>query len=532
MDSIIRDFVQNDGIVVIDVGSRSSSRDEFARELSTLGCGDCRVLTLRRLPGVLVIGWEIGADLVARVYGKLAAEFFEALGRVVVGSEVLVNGKFKTPTGVVGPYFFVAVAGTEFGDGTMDSDRDLVAVDLSTTGIRELPESVFSHSSELAAVAFPPELESIGFGCFFRCAALRVVDLGVTQLKMIGDAAFFGSGVTQVSVPASLWKLGANVFEHTPLKLLDLSACDGIRVDGSQTNSLVELSLPFGGFAAAAEAFMPGSRVEVLRADVDKVAINELLPHLDGLGLDKLRIVSSLVGEYEWQRPDKPALVELTDPEAVTTSASVKLTAWRGIPIEWKPFLRFIDLSGLVVEVLPDGATLNDLVWLEGVVLPTGLQELPTSFFARCSRLSSVDTGRTALEYIGEYACEECKSLAAFAFPRTVRILEAPSDGTSITTIDLTSTLAEEVLICNMFFLVDLVLPRRCVVTGLEGVPALRRVTFWVSKRCSTFTWQPTEVRFESLDADADFSPGLLEARVYGEVACEMGCETIPFPPP
>jgi hypothetical protein len=295
---------------------------------------------------------------------------------------------------------------------------------------------------------------------------------------------------------------------------------------------LVELSLPRQGFADAAEELLTGSRIEVLRANVDKADINELFPHLGGWGLDKLRFVSSRVGEYEWQRPGNSALVELTDPEAVTTSASVKLMTWRGIPSEWKPFLRFIDLSGLVVEVLPDGATLKELVLLEGVVLPTGLRKLPKFFFVGCSRLSSIDTSRTALEGIGEGACNECRSLAAFAFPPTVRALEYPFEGTSIATIDLTGTLAGRVGISDMVFLVDLVLPRRCVLNGLAGVPSLRRVTFGVSKCCEGFTWHPTEVRFESLRADADLSRGPLEARVYGEVACEMECETLPFPPP
>jgi hypothetical protein len=472
---------------------------------------------------------------------------------------VLVGGKFKKPKGLVGPYFIVAVAGAEFGDNTANSDCDLVAVDLSTTGIRNLPDSVFCRCSELTAVAFPPELESIGVQCFFGCAALRMVDLGATGLVSIRDGAFLGSGVTRVSVPASLRKMGWRVFAYTPLKLLDLSACSGIRVVGTQTSSLVELSLPREDFAAAAKEFLPGSRIEVLRTDVDKAAIDELFPDLGGWGLDKLRFVSSRMGEYEWQLPGKPALVELTDPEAVTTSASVKLTAWREIPGEWKPFLGFIDLSGLVVKMLPRGATLEELVWLEGVVLPTGLLKLPRSFFAGCSRLSTIDTSRTALEVIEADACGECRSLAAFAFPPTVRILknaftymtittpdlsgmeaedvwiegmDSAFEGTSITTIDLTSTLAENVGICGMVFFVDLVLPRRCVLARLEGVPSLRRVSFGASKHCGAFTWQPTEVRFESLSADANVSQGLLGARVYGEVACEMGYETLPSPPP
>jgi hypothetical protein len=40
------------------------------------------------------------------------------------------------------------------------------------------------------------------------------------------------------------------------------------------------------------------------------------------------------------------------------------------------------------------------------------------------------------------------------------------------------------------------------------------------------------EVRFESLAADGAFSPGLMETRLYAEVACELGRETVPFPPP
>jgi hypothetical protein len=105
-------------------------------------------------------------------------------------------------------------------------------------------------------------------------------------------------------------------------------------------------------------------------------------------------------------------------------------------------------------------------------------------------------------------------------------------DGTSITTIDLSDTVAEEVWIYDMTFLVDLVLPRRCVLPVLCGMPTLRHVTFGASKGSCGFVWHPTEVRFESLAANADFSRSLLEARVYGEVACELGCETLPFPPP
>jgi hypothetical protein len=535
-ESVIREFLQSDGMVVIDAQSSSISRSELASELSAWGCDDGRVFTLRRLPGAFALGHEVGADMVARVYGKLVGEFFEALGRVVVGAEVLVNGWFKKPKGLVGPYFIVAINGRKFGRSSASDDRDLVALDLSSSRVRTLPHCAFSGCTQLAAVAYPPELESIGNLCFHGCSALHLVDLGATQLKTLGDWVFSGCGVTRVSVPASLREMGWGVFQHTPLKVLDLSTCAGIKVGDGQTSALVELSLPSRGFAAAAEAFLPGSGIEVLRTGVGEAEVGKLLPRLGAWGLDKLRIVSPRVGEVEWQRVREPVLTELTDPPTVT---AVKMREWREMPVEWKPFLRVIDLSGLTLELLPSGATFRELAWLEGVVLPKGLRVLPRSLFRGCWRLWSIDTSHTALEKIEGGACVECRSLAAFVFPPTFREIgwgqwgesEALS-GTSITRMDLSGTLARKMVVAEMIFLVELVLPRRCVLQGIWDVPLLRRVTFGASRGPRDFVWHPREVRFESLKADADFSPGLLEARVYGEVASEMGHETIPFPPP
>jgi hypothetical protein len=169
--------------------------------------------------------------MVTRVYGKLVGEFIEALYRVVVGAEVLVNDRFKKPDDLVGPYFIVAAAGASFGYRSAERDRDLVAVDLSTSGIRTLSGSVFSGCTRLTAVAFPPELESIGNFCFCGCDALHVIDLGATQVKTLDWSAFSECGVTQLSIPASLRQMGWEVFQSTPLKSLDLSACGDISVD-------------------------------------------------------------------------------------------------------------------------------------------------------------------------------------------------------------------------------------------------------------------------------------------------------------
>jgi hypothetical protein len=87
--------------------------------------------------------------------------------------------------------------------------------------------------------------------------------------------------------------------------------------------------------------------------------------------------------------------------------------------------------------------------------------------------------------------------------------------------MDLSGTAAESAEVCGLLFLVEFVLPRRCVLVRAFALPSLRRVTFGASG--GHFSAHPAVVRFESMAEDPEFAPGVVEARVYGEVACEMG---------
>jgi hypothetical protein len=75
-------------------------------------------------------------------------------------------------------------------------------------------------------------LDIIEMACFSHCDALHAIDLGATQAKSFDHFVFAGCGVRQVSIPASLREMGWDAFGHTPLKMLDLSACAGIKVGG------------------------------------------------------------------------------------------------------------------------------------------------------------------------------------------------------------------------------------------------------------------------------------------------------------
>jgi hypothetical protein len=295
---------------------------------------------------------------------------------------------------------------------------------------------------------------------------------------------------------------------------------------------VTELSLPRKGFAEVAKAFLPGSRIEVLEGDIDEKEMSEVQAELDGWGIDQLRIVSPRLPPYEWRGARQMAVpVSLTDPVALSRAAAVTMTTWRTIPEdEWR-FCRSLDLSGLKIESLPVGATLREMVWLERVVLPAELRVLSTDFLSRCSRLTFIGTGGCpALERIEFAACGYCRSLAAFEVPPTVRILSNAFSGTSLTVLDLSETAAESAELVGLLFLEELVLPRGCILKHAWALPSLRRMTFGSS--VEFFGCHPAEARFESMAASAAFAPGLAEARVYAEVACELGRETIPSPPP
>jgi hypothetical protein len=458
----------------------------------------------------------------------LVSEFVEPLGRVVFGAELEVAAVFKKPETLVGAYFIVAINGAEFPGRSCYGDDELVAVDLSNSRLRQLPWWAFKCCGRLAAVAFPAELVKIGWRAFLGCTALTTVDIASTAVKEIEPLAFARGGLLRVSLPASLRELHLSAFRSTPLAALDLSVsadltakCDTL----GHSLEVTELRLPQKGFVELAAALLPDSRVEILYADIDKADIEQLLLRLDGWAIDRLRVVSPRLDEpFEWVRGSPSRSVAVTDSAVL----DVTLAFWGQVPKGQLRFVRSIDLSALCE--LPAHETLSSLSFLESVILPAGIRVVPDDFFKRCPRLWGVGTADcVALDEIRWDAFLGCRNLREFAFPLMIRKVRRAFGGTSFVRLDLSETQAESVGVQGMKFLERLVLPRRCILEGALGLPALRSVTFGV---CSEETrWSPREVRFESLAAPAKSGPLAVDACVFGEVACLLGRGSFPFPP-
>jgi hypothetical protein len=260
---------------------------------------------------------------------------------------------------------------------------------------------------------------------------------------------FARCGIIRLSLPATLsrfetWPLSI------PLQMLDLSMCADVTAVGQWTLDVLEMRLPRNHFAELTRRLLPGSRVEVLEADVDAADAERLVENLDQWGIDRLRIISPrLEAPVVWLGVPKPRLQPVTDQSELFTPSAVFVSGWRDFGRHALQFVRSIDISALPLAEFPDGATLSGDAFLESAILPTRLRDLPESFrsskttvqhrvadnircrdlpgyfFSSCWRLSHVGTaGCTALETIDFDALIHCRSLDEFDFPRTIRTVD------------------------------------------------------------------------------------------------------------
>jgi hypothetical protein len=94
----------------------------------------------------------------------------------------------------------------------------LTAIDFSqATGLTAVPAMAFYGCTQLATVTLPPNLTSLGYNAFYNCKALTQIDLPAT-LTFVGDpddtrgSAFYGSGLTSVTLPPSVTTVCPSVF--------------------------------------------------------------------------------------------------------------------------------------------------------------------------------------------------------------------------------------------------------------------------------------------------------------------------------
>lgn len=102
--------------------------------------------------------------------------------------------------------------------------------------VTEVSSYAFQSNTTIRSIVIPDSVELIGDACFEGCSALASVTLGsglqtiganafgacdsLTQINLpeglgeIGEGAFVGTGLTKITVPASVYQLSAHAFRH------------------------------------------------------------------------------------------------------------------------------------------------------------------------------------------------------------------------------------------------------------------------------------------------------------------------------
>lgn len=141
--------------------------------------------------------------------------------------------------------------------GTLNEDdfaimRSCYDIDLTLAENTEIPAGAFTGRSMLLNVKLPAATTAIGDNAFTNCAVMHLESLPAT-LETIGEGAFSGcTGMdSELSMPASLTRVGANAFADSGVKRVDFSGAEGL--DLSNAYNL------FGGCRNLSEVVLPNA---------------------------------------------------------------------------------------------------------------------------------------------------------------------------------------------------------------------------------------------------------------------------------
>ena len=83
------------------------------------------------------------------------------------------------------------------------------------SSVTKLPENLFNSCNSLTTIIIPNSVNSIGKEAFSGCSALQAANIpdGIVSLP---EKVFYGTGLTEVSLPSSIKSIGASCFGNTP----------------------------------------------------------------------------------------------------------------------------------------------------------------------------------------------------------------------------------------------------------------------------------------------------------------------------
>ena len=277
----------------------------------------------------------------------------------------------------------------------------LSSLDMSATGVREIPAKAFAMCAGLAEVRLPSGLEGIG------------------------ESAFESSGLASVELPAGVASVDDAAFRLTPLRSATLSAAltDLGEYIFADCYALTTVAFPdrCALEEVPAHAFSDTPALGAVELPPSLVAVREHAFH--GSGLASVAVPASVATIEQGAFADCPRLAHVTvaDGNAAYSAVDDVLLDAAGQTLVLYPAGRegeAYELPGTVRSIA--GYAFQGARNLRSVTLPAGMSELSSYAFSRCRGLEEAVLPE-GLDIINVNAFEYCTSLSSVHIPASVR---------------------------------------------------------------------------------------------------------------
>ena len=397
---------------------------------------------------------------------------------------------------------------TALGNGkksVFSSDCSVETIVVSD-GIIIINPYAFAGSAKLKKIILPSFILKIGEAAFYGCKKLKTINL--PEINEISDRLFENSGISKISLPASINLIGKNSFNATKLKSIVIPDNCQIIKDNSFAlcRYLKEVKLPqnlkslgqgaFDGCEALNEITMPDT-IKVIEdytflgcTNLMKISLSSNLERIGNgafelcIGLTDIKLPETItsIGDKAFRYCENlseivfPANMKMIGESAfsgckklynIRSNANIlhiapyafDNTAWFERQNDGAVYFEstLVSYKGVCSQkqlVIRDGTVIiSDFALLsldfEELILPEGLEEIGKRAFAMCKKLKYIRFPQS-LRYIGEKAFYECDSIIEIIIPKhCIKIgqkafLRSESDNTFNVHIYGTQTVLED----------------------------------------------------------------------------------------
>lgn len=289
----------------------------------------------------------------------------------------------------------------------LDAEQNLVEVAEGSSEVGQSP----TYTGEItipATVEYNEETYTVigvGRGAFVNCYGVTKITFAEgSQVQYLGDAAFCGTKPSEITIPASVERIGTQVFGRETYNqggsLQTITFEEGSRLTevGQQAfqgcSSITSLDLPETVVSIGASAF---AGCDALESITIPASVTNLAPGVFKDWYDEEKTITLETEHYKIQDnilwSDTELVEVLTEP------------------------------NGEVI--VPDGITtisagaFRDCTGLTSIQFPETLTSIGSNAFDGCTGLTSVSLPEH-LESIGVWAFEGCTSLASVSFPESL----------------------------------------------------------------------------------------------------------------